>query len=134
MKFQELCDQLTDKIKQSYEEGITVEQAEKLAGEFLYGQICVGTELKNADLDARMRKTGVKAVKASVYMEGATATDKKPSDTLLNAQVDLNEIVQKEQDALDKAEVRRDELKNLLSVFQEAHIFMRTIARGGFGG
>lgn len=134
MKFEELCTQLTDKIKQSYEEGVTVEQAEKLAAEFLYGQICVGTELKNADLDARMRKTGVKAIKASVYMEGATAGDKKPSDTLLNAQVDLNEIVQKEQDSLDKAEVRRDELKNLLSVFHEAHIHFRSIAKGAFNG
>jgi hypothetical protein len=133
--------QLVEKIKKSYENGVTMEEAERLAGEFLVAQIKVGEKLKDADLDARMRKTGVKAIKASVYMEGAAPADpkkasdfKKPSDVLLNAQVDLNAVVQKEQDELDKAEVTRDELKNLLSVFHEAHIHFRSIAKGSFSG
>ncbi len=130
MKF----DQLIEKIKKSYEEGVTVEEAERLAGEFLYSMVKLGEELRQVDLDSRMKKSGLKAVKAAVYLEACTSSEKKPTEATLTALIDTNPLVQKEQDALDTAEVKRDELKNLLSVMHEAHIHYRSVAKGSFNG
>lgn len=132
MNFKELCKQLEAKIQNAYEQGTTTEDAERLASEFLYAQLQVSTELKNADLDSRMKKSGLKAVKAAIYMEAATKTDKKPSDVMLQALVDMNDIVQGEQTAFDQAEVSRDELERYYNVFREAHIHFRGIAKGKF--
>jgi hypothetical protein len=134
MSFKELCKNLESKIKNSYEQGVTIPDAELLAAEFLAAQIKVSEELKVADLDARMRKSGVKAVRAAIYMEAATKDQKKPSDVLLAAMVDMNQVVQSEQDDLDKAEVERDDLERYYSIFQQAHIYFRGIAKGNFGG
>lgn len=109
-----------------------MEAAEKLAGKFLIAQIRTSEELKKADLDARMKKTGVKAIKAAVYMEGATKGERKPSDTLLEATVNLDKMVQEEQGRLDEAEVARDELEHYYNVFREAHIHFRSVAKGSF--
>jgi hypothetical protein len=132
MSFIKLCEELTVQIQTSYETGITVEEAEKLAGKFLYAQIQVAEELRKADLDARMKKSGTKAIKASVYLEAATKTDKKPSDVMLGAMVDTNELVLGEQQKLDEAEVLKASLDNYMSIFQNAHIHFRTISKGGF--
>lgn len=128
----ELIIELSDKIKNTYEEGVTLEQAEKLAGEFLNAQLLIAQELSNADLDARMKKSGVKAIKAAVYMEAATKGDKKPSDTFIEAVVNMDKIVMGEQEGLDSAEVERDALQNYLNIFKEAHIHFRSIAKGRF--
>lgn len=127
-----LCNMLADKIKSSYEDSITMEMAENLAGEFLCAQIQISAELRNADLDARMKKNGLKQVKAAVYLNKATETDKKPSDVLLQAVVDRDEIVAGEQKSFDEAEVDRDMLQNYLSIFKDAHIHFRSIAKGRF--
>ncbi len=130
--FSTSCKSLVDDIKGAYESSPTLEEAEKLAAKFLYAQVQVGNELRNADLDARMKKTGVKAVRAAIYMAAATKGDKKPSDVMLEAQVNMDELVQGEQTAFDTAEVRKDELYNYLHVFKEAHIYFRGIAKGRF--
>lgn len=132
MSFTQLCKDLEDKIKTAYTEGTTLEEAEKLAGEFLYAQIKVSQELKAADLDSRMRKSGVKAVRAAIYMEAATKGDKKPSDVLLEALVNMNELVQGEQTAFDSAEASRDDLERYYNIFREAHVHFRTVAKGRF--
>lgn len=131
-EFIKRCESLEIKIKKSYEETLTIEEAERLAAEFLGAQLDVGTQLRAVDLDARMKKTGVKALKAAVYMEAATKTDKKPSDVLLEATVNMSKLVVDEQTALDVAESNRDALQNYLSVFKEAHIFFRGVSRGKF--
>lgn len=128
----ELFEKLSDKIKNSYEEGITQSEAEKLAGEFLYAQMVVAEELRKADLDARMKKSGLKALAAAVYMEAATKGDKKPSDSFLQNLVDLDKLVQTERESFDQSEVEKDKLHNYLKIFQEAHIHYRTIAKGKF--
>ena len=125
-------EELENKIKAAYEEGVTIEQAERLAAEFLYAQTQIVGSLQNADLDARMRKSGTKALKAAVYLDNATKGDKKPSDVLLGALVDSNELVQKEQQGLDDAEVTVSSLNHYYSIFKEAHIFFRGIAKGRF--
>lgn len=133
MTFKTLCDQLETKIQASYEEGVTVEQAEKLAAEFLGAQFKVSTELRREDLNSRMRKSGLKAIRAAVYMEAATKDQKKPTEAALASLVDMNELVQGEQTALDTAEVSRDDLKRYYDIFTNAHIFFRGVAKGQFG-
>lgn len=132
MSFSQLCEQLKVKIQESYAEGVTQDAAEKLAGEFLHGQLAASSELKKADLDSRMRKTSVKAIRAAIYMEGATKDPKKPSDVLLQAMVDMDKIVQAEQESYDKAEVERDDLERYYHIFREAHIHFRSLAKGRF--
>jgi hypothetical protein len=132
MSFSALCKNLEEKIKSSYEEGVSLEVAEKLAAEFLYAQIQVSEELKKADLDSRMRKTGVKAVRAAIYTDTCAKADKKPTESALEMAVNMNELVQNEQNDLDKSEVERDDLSRYYSIFKEGHIYFRGIAKGKF--
>lgn len=132
MSFEKLCKVLEGDIQRSYTEGVTVGEAEKLAGQFLHAQMQVSEHLKKVDLDAKMRKTGVKAVRAAIYMEAATKDPKKPSDVMLEAIVNLNDVVQAEQTSLDEAEVNRDNLERYYNIFRDAHVHFRTIARGKF--
>jgi len=133
MNFQDRIKQLEDKIEASYTEGVTLDQAEKLAGEFLHAGMQVSAQLKSADLDARMRKSGVKAIRAAIYLSEVQKSDKKPSDVLLGNTVDSNELVNKEQESLDKAEASRDELERLFNVFNSAHVYFRQLSRGSMG-
>lgn len=123
---------LTAKLKATYTSGITMDEAEKLAAEFLHAQLLLAAELEKYDLDQRMRKSGVKAVRAAIYMEAATKSDKKPSDSFLQNLVDLNELVQTEQRSFDDAEASYDSLQNYFNIFREAHIYYRGIAKGRF--
>lgn len=124
--------ELEKEIQNSYESGVTLEQAEKLAGKFLHAQILVANELADSDLDSRMKKQGTKAIKAAIYMEAAKAGEKKPTEAMLAAIVDQHEVVIGEQKAFDAAEVKRDKLQNYLNIFKESHVHFRTIARGRF--
>lgn len=129
-----MWDLLINKIRESYELGVTTVEAEKLAAEFLFAQIQVSTDLAKLDLDARMRKSGVKAVRSAVRSEEVKKHEKKPTESALEDVVNLNEIVQAQQDALDTAEVSRDELERMYSIFREAHLYFRGIAKGSFNG
>lgn len=129
MSFKKLCVELEAKIEASYEEGISLVDAEKLAGEFLSAQLAVSRELSKADLDSRMRKSGVKAIRAAIYMQEATKGDKKPSDVLLQAMVDMDQLVIGEQKSFDEAEAERDNLERYYNVFQQAHVYFRQLSR-----
>ncbi len=132
MTFKELVESLESKIKSSYEEGVTLDEAEKLAGEFLYAQLQVSQQLATLDLDARMKKTGAKAIRAAIYMDAATKGEKKPTEAALSATVDMSDLVLSEQHSLDTAEVAYAELQRIFSVFKEGHIYFRGIAKGKF--
>ncbi len=132
MKFADYAKELEKDIQNAYESSPTIEEAEKLAAKFLSAQIFTGNELAKISLSARMRKAGLKAIKASVYLEGASKGDKKPSDVLLNAVVDTDSLVAEAQDALDGAEVQVNQLENYLSVFKDSHIYFRSLAKGRF--
>ncbi len=132
MLFTKLCQLLETKIQNTYTEGVTIEDAEKLAAEFLHAQMQVSTELRKADLDSRMRKTGVKAVKAAIYSDTCSKSDKKPTEAAIDHIINLNELVQGEQKDLDEAEVSRDDLTRYYNIFREAHIYFRGIAKGKF--
>lgn len=131
-KFAVFCESLKADIKRSYEEGVTMDEAEKLAAKFLDASIQVGEELKLADLDRRMKKSGVKAIKAAAYLNAATQGDKKPSDKLIEAVIDSDKLVEDSCKAFDVAEVEVNNLSNYLSVFHEAHIYYRGISKGRF--
>jgi len=128
--FKTLIAELEILITDSYESGVSMEQAERLAGRFLTAQMLVSSELRKADLSSRMRKTGLKAVRAATYLEQVEKNEKKPSDVLINSIVDTSTDVIAEQHGLDESEVDRDELERLYSIYQNAHIHFRTIAKG----
>lgn len=132
MSFKEMCSSLEAKIQQSYEQGTTVSEAERLSAEFLYAQILTSTELKKMDLDSRMRKSGVKAVRAAIYLDIIQKTEKKPTEAQITAQIDSDKIVIDEQGALDTAEVSRDELERYYDIFLNGHIYYRGVAKGKF--
>ena len=127
-----ILESLENKIKSSYEIGVTMEEAEKLAAEFLHAQLLVSNELKVVDLDARMQKSGFKAVTATVYLEIIAKSDKKPTESNIEAVINTTKLVQDSRDQLDTAEVNRDSLQNYLSIFKEAHVYFRGIAKGRF--
>lgn len=129
---QAICDELTKGIELSYSETPTINEAEKLASKFLHAEILLAQEFRLADLDARMKKSGLKAIKSAVYMEHATAQDKKPSDTFLQNVVDSSALVVRAQNDLDSAEVNVEYVKNYISIFKEAHIHFRGISKGRF--
>lgn len=132
MTFKELCASLESKIKASYEEGVTLEDAEKLAAEFLGAQMKVSAELSVADLDSRMRKSGVKAIRAAVYTDACSKADKKPTEGALEHLLNLSDLVQGEQTEFDRAEVRRDELERYYNIFKDAHVYFRQMSKGRF--
>lgn len=133
-KLKELCDQLESEIKNAYEGNVTLSQAEQLSSQFLYAQLQIAAELQVVDLDKRMKKTGVKAIKAAVYLENAAKGDKKPSDVMLNAMVDVDSIVTGEQEKLDTSEVESEYLERCYNVFKEAHIYFRGLAKSTYNG
>lgn len=132
--FKTYCKELQEEIQAAYTGEISLTKAERLAAKFLDAQMVVSNQLQAVDLDARMKKSGIKAVKAGAYMEIATAGDKKPSDTFIENAVNKNELVNKQQDALDTAEVERDALERYYNIFREAHIYFRGMAKTSFGG
>ncbi len=131
-QFEILVAALTKAIQDSYESGVTMDEAEKLAAKFLYAQMQVAEKLQAKDLDARMKKTGVKAIKAGIYMDCATKGERKPTEAMLGAMVDQTTEVIKAQDDLDESEVKRNELERYFEIFKDAHIYFRTVARGRF--
>ena len=132
--FTDECNELQEEIQLAYQQGVTMEEAEKLAARFLHAQMLVANELRVTDLDARMRKSGTKAVRAKVYLDAITGVEKKPTEGTLTALIDTNGLVSEEQNALDKAEAYRDQLKNYFDIFGNSHVYFRGIAKGNFSG
>jgi hypothetical protein len=121
---------LEAKLQTAYEEQITQTEAEALAGEFLHAQIMLSSQLAKVELDARMRKSGVKAIRAAMYLEIVSNSEKKPTEAGMTAMLDSNELVNTEQKALDEAEVSKNELERIYDIYTNAHIYFRTIAKG----
>lgn len=128
------CSKLEIKIIDIYKHRLSMEDAEKLAAEFLHAEIIMSEAITTADLDTRTRKTGLKAIRAAVYLAEVQKNDKKPSDNLLNAIVDTNSDVAEAQDEYDRAEVAKLELERHYDIFHNGHLFARTVAKGSFGG
>lgn len=130
--FEEQLKQLENKIKDTYEQGVTLEEAEKLAAEFLYAQMVVSTELRKEDLNARMNKSGNKAIRAAAYLNIVSEAEKKPTEAQIAAIIETDEPVKLQQSQLDESEVKVAELERYYNIFQNAHIYYRGIAKGKF--
>lgn len=120
---------LENKIQETYESGVTVDQAEKLAAEFLHASLIINSHLATLSLDARMKKSGLKAIRAAVYLEEVSKSEKKPTEAMLSAILDTNELVSGEQTALDTSEVEVEELKRLYDTYNNCHIYYRNIGK-----
>lgn len=123
---------LKQSIIEAYESCPDLNEAEKLATRFLEAMMNVAEDLRTADLDARMKKSGVKAIRAAVYMKHATASDRKPSDVMLDAIVNQDKLVMEEQARLDEAEVEVGLLENYMQVFTNAHVHFRGVSKARF--
>lgn len=134
MKFKDFCSNLENKIQTEFTHGVTAEEAEKLAAEFLHAQMIVSTELSKADLDSRMKKSGVKAIRAAIYLDIVHKSDKRPTEAHTTALVDTNDLVITEQTSFDTAEVLRNELERYYNIFINAHFHYRGLAKGNYGG
>lgn len=123
-------EELEQDIRNAYEKATDEDEAKHLAAKFLLAQLDAGRELANLDLDARMKKTGLKACKGTAYLQFASVADggKKPTEATLTSFIDTDKSVIAEQDRLDKAEVERNLVQNYLNVFSEAHIFFRKLS------
>lgn len=128
----EFLKNLENKIQESYESGVTLESAERLAAEFLHAQIQLSAALKSADLDSRMRKSGVKAIRAAIYKNAVSGLDKKPTEAAIQSTIDSDKLLMEEQKSFDEAEVGRDDLKRYYDIFANAHIFFRGVSKGRF--
>lgn len=127
-------EELEQDIRNAYLEPVSPDQAERLAAKFLLAQLEAGRELAALDLDARTKKTNLKAFKAVVYLQHASPADggKKPTEAALAALVDSDRLVTQEQNGWDTAEVERNKLENFLSVCRDGHLYFRALARGRF--
>ena len=127
-----LFKEIEESIIAAYTEGVTLSEAEKLAAKCLHAQMKLSDSLKAADLNARMSKSGLKAIKAAVYLDEKSKAEKRPTEAELSALVDSNQLVSNEQTTLDTNEVSRDELHRLYDICLNGHIFFRGVSRGKF--
>lgn len=121
-------------VKAAYETGTTMEEAERHAARFLDAQLSVAAELASLDIDARMKKNGMKAARARVYLDLCNQSEKKPSDTFLEQQVTLDKTVNVAVDLFERADARRENLNLYLGIFKDAHVYFRGIAKGNYSG
>lgn len=126
---QDYCKSLEQNILDAYEQGVTITDAEKLGAKSLHVQLAISAELAVVDLNRRMRKRGLKAIKSAVRMEEIKKHDKKPTEGYLDDIVNLSELVSGEENGFDDAEVEKEELERLFGVFHEAHLYFRNLAK-----
>lgn len=127
-----LCAELKEAIDSAYSQGVTIPEAEKLAARTLTIRIELADELKSVSLDMKMKRHGVKAVRANVYMEELVKHEKKPAEAFLENAVNLAESVASEEMAHAEAEAEYQKLVAYLDIFKDAHLFFRNIAKGTF--
>lgn len=126
--------ELEAEIKKAYIDGVSQDRAEMLAGKFLHAQLMISDHIKKLELDRRMRKRGLKALKSAIRTAEIEANDKKPSENVLEDCVNLNEGYKEEEKAFDEAQVNVDDLERMYGIFKDGHVFFRGIAKGRFEG
>jgi hypothetical protein len=123
---------LIEEIEKASEEGLTLEHAEKVAGQALFVMNSLSLKLTVADKDRRMRKRGLKAIKSAVRLEEVKKHDKKPTEGALEDAVNLNELVAGEEEAFDVSDISKEELERQFSIAKESHLYFRGVSRGRF--
>lgn len=120
-------------IDKAYEEGVDLQEAEKLAALTLSVRMDVTDAIKTADLDARMKKHGAKAIRAKEYLDEIAKHDKKPTESQLDAIVSLSKLVEAAEYQFYEADVYVNQLESYLGIFADAHIYFRGISKGSYG-
>ncbi len=132
MKPDKMYETIKSEIMRAYEEGVSMPEAEKLAALTLAARIEISEEIKAADLDAKMRKQGVKAVRGGFYLKIIKREEKKPTEAMIAAEIETYEEVNAEEAQLSVAEVESARLKSMLDLFKDAHLYFRQICKGTF--
>jgi hypothetical protein len=129
-------EQLRQLISSAADQGTSMQEAEKYAAQFLDAQLALSEELQTAELDRRMRKRGLKALKSAVRTNAIRTAEgsRKPTEGVLDDIVNMDELVSGEEASFDEAEVKADALERDYNVFKDAHIYFRGVAKGSFGG
>lgn len=123
---------LVEQIQKASEEGVTMEHAERVAGQALTVMNSLSERLKELDKDRRMRKRGLKAIRSAVRTEEVKRWDKKPTEGALEDVINLSPIVASEEEAFDNAEVETEECERQFGIAKESHLYFRSIAKGSF--
>lgn len=124
---------LVEQIEKAYNEGITQSEAERLAAGSLLVMNDLSNKLIGTESDRRMRKQGLKAIRAAVRLEAAKSSEKKPTESMIDAMVDSNEMVAETESAYDAAEVGSQAVDRQYSIAKEAHLYFRSVAKGSLG-
>lgn len=119
-------------ITEAYEKGVTMADAERLAARTLLVRMQIADTLRSKDLDARMKKIGVKATKAEVYLAEVRKSDKKPTEAALEALININSQVGEAECSFAEAEVSVQRLETYNDIFKDAHLYFRSIMKGNF--
>ena len=123
---------LKSEVELAYDEGVSMERAERLAAKCLGAQLRIAERLATADLDARMKKNGLKTVKANAYMRAATSAEKKPTESMIDAMITQDKDVANSAEWYDRADAEKESLTIYLGIFRDAHIYFRGIAKGRY--
>lgn len=132
MKREKMYETIKAQIMLAYEEGVSIPEAEKLAALTLAARIEIAEEIKSTELDAKMRKQGVKALRGKEYLTIVAAEEKKPTEAMIAAKIDSSADVNAEEEQLALAEVNASHLKSMLDLYKDAHLFFRQVCRGTF--
>lgn len=122
------------KISMTYTQGVSLDDAEMLAAEFLHAMMILVPKIREKSLDARMKKSGLKAIRAGAYHDIVSKADKKPTVDALEHALTIDPSVISTQEQYDIAEVDKDELERYYDIFREAHLYFRGIAKGSMNG
>ncbi len=129
--------ELQQSIRKVHTEGVSLEDAERLAAKSLDVLIQIGGMdglIRSKDLDARMKKNGYKTVRAKTYIEIVHRSEKKPTEAAIEAELLTSALVSTSQDQYERAEVEAEALHRLYDIFKDAHIYFRGVAKGSFNG
>ena len=122
--------QLVDQIGKAANETVTIEDAERIAGFSLFVMNSLSEQLKTLDIERRMRKSGLKAIKSATRITETKKHDKKPTEGALDDAVNTNELVISEEQAFDDAEVETEETKRQYDIAAESHLYFRSLMKG----
>ena len=128
----EVFESLRTTIEKAYESGVTLQEAERLAAQTLLIRLQLADQIKSMDLSARLKKHGVKAVRAQVYMEELAKHDKKPAENYMDNAVNLSDLVKAEEREYAEADVSKDQMMTYMDIFKDAHLYFRGIMKGTF--
>ena len=132
MNLNKTLQELQDTIARAYTEGVTMQEAERLAAHTLSVRLQIADHIKSSDLDARMKKHGVKAIRAQVYLEQIAANEKKPTEAWLESAVNMSDLVKAEETLYAESDTDTRRLETYSDVLKDAHIFFRKVMGGSF--